>query len=50
MLQFNPNSMVKDTGLVIYALCIPATIVGVRMIGVAVQQGVWEEFMGYTEL
>jgi hypothetical protein len=40
----------NDAGLMIYAFCIPATIVGVRMIGVAAQEGVWEEFMGYTEL
>jgi hypothetical protein len=48
--QLTPNGTMNDAGLMIYAFCIPATIVGVRMIGVAAQEGVWEEFMGYTEL
>jgi hypothetical protein len=33
-----------------YAVCLPATIIAVRMMLVAAREGVWEEFMGYTEL
>ena len=48
--RLHPSTNFKDTGLIIYALCIPATIVGVRMMIIAGKEGVWNEFMAYTEL
>lgn len=48
--RFYPNAAVKEVGLVVYALCVPATLVAVRMMFMARKEGVWEEFMGYTEL
>jgi hypothetical protein len=41
---------VNETGIVLYALCVPATIVGMKLLLVAAREGIWEEFMGYTEL
>jgi len=34
----------------IYASGLPASIVAVRMMTVALRDGVWEDLMGYTEL
>jgi hypothetical protein len=47
---FPLSPIVKDIGLMAYAVCLPATIIAVRMMLVAAREGVWEEFMGFTEL
>jgi len=47
---FSPSATSKDTAYVLYASCLPTTIVAVRMITVASREGVWDDFMGYIDL
>jgi len=47
---FSPNEALKGISLMIYASGLPASIVAVRMMTVALRDGVWEDLMGYTEL
>jgi hypothetical protein len=44
------SSDVRDRVLGLHAICLPGSIVALRMIIVAKREGVYEEFMGYTEL
>lgn len=44
-----PFPGMKDTAIIGYALCLPATMTAIRMILVARRAGCYEEFMGYTE-